>query len=830
MKKKFVASTILAVAAAMALTGCVTVHEDPTSSNNNSANSGSNPDGSTSSMNPIDPNAKYTYRTAVSGNPNTWNPHEWETNDDSIIMSFTTAGLYEFVFNEKRNGYEIVPEMADGEPVDVTSTLTLADRNRYGLDKTATEGLAWAIDLREEATWENGEPINADSYIYSMKQILNPDMMNYRANSYYSGSVAIGNAKDYYNGGHEKYNNISSGVPSDDGSKKYFSFFEPVLASKAYAGETYDGFSLYDWYMDDLRKKEFQEDFDGTGEPASGYVKMRSGEWGTVNNPLFIDITDTNGENYKLARKYIDEWCVAVLDKHFSDSYANNFFFYHTGRYEKMDFEGAEKAVGIKKTGDYQITIYSAAPTTPFDFKYNFSSNWLVKEDLYEANKTQIGALTKTTYGTEKEKYMSYGPYILTSYQKDKIIHLSRNEKYFGYKDKNVIKPGEYQATDVDIQIIPSQATQLQMFLNGQLDDVSLVREDINTYGASSRISYSPNTYTSKVTFNTDWDKLVSRQKEVGAGCNKTIATNIKFREAFFWSLNRKSFCQTLTAGSSATVVPLNSLYVADVNTGESYRSTEQAQNVVKSLVGDNANGYDVAKAKKLFQEAYDEEIASTKEGHLKATDDIVLEFKVYNSEDIYNKMISFFQKAFDNATKGTDLEGKILIKKTVDPNYYDTMQAGNSDLIYTTWGGAQLNPYGLLDCYCDSTRMFEYGFKPEDEQLTITLPNGADVTMSYADWAAALDGTGGEYSAAKADKETRLTILSAVELALCKQYRFISVYARSEAYLTSFKLEQGVDEYVPVMGYGGIRYYKFNFSDDEWAEYLKTHKLDYRQ
>lgn len=811
MNKKFVASTILFASAFMALAGC--------QQGGGGQNSGSNQPGKVT----------YTYNTAVSGNPNTWNPHEWETSDDSIILSFTTAGLYEFVFNDARNGYEIVPEMADSDPVDVTSTLTNADRQRYGVDMTATQGVAWAIDLREDAKWEDGTPINADTYLYSMKQILNPEMMNYRANSYYSGAAAIGNALDYYNGGHEKYNNISSGVKSDDGGKKYFSFFEPIAASKAYAGDSYAGYSLYDWYMDDLRKSEFQENYNNTGAPATGFTKMRSGDWGTVNNPKFIDITDASSDNAKLAREYVEEWFQIVLDRGSSDSDLNNFYFYHTGHYDKMDFDGEEKAVGLLKTGDYQITILTAAEVTAFDFKYNFSSNWIVKEDLYEANKTAVGALTKTTYGTEKSNYMSYGPYVLTAYQRDKVIHLSRNENYFGYSDPNVVKPGEYQCTDIDIQIIPSHDTQLQMFLRGELDDISLEREDMRYYGASSRISYSPNTYTSKVTFNTDWDKLVERQNAAGAGINKTIATNIKFREAFFWSLDRKNFCQTLTAGSSGAVVPINSLYVADVQTGESYRGTAQAKSVVEQLVGENTNGYDVAKAKQLFTEAYNEEIANTKTGHLNASDRIVLEFKVYNSEDIYNKMMDFFKKAFTNATKGTPLEGKISIQKTVDADYYDTMQAGGSDMIYTTWGGAQLNPYGLLDCYCDSQRMFEYGFKPEDEELTLNI-NGQDVTKTYYNWAVALDGSGAEYSAAKADKETRLDVLSGVELALCKQYRFISLYARSEAYLMSFKVDEGVDEYVPVMGYGGIRYYKFNYSDAEWAAYIANNTLDYRK
>ena len=173
----------------------------------------------------------------------------------------------------------------------------------------------------------------------------------------------------------------------------------------------------------------------------------------------------------------------------------------------------------------------------------------------------------------------------------------------------------------------------------------------------------------------------------------------------------------------------------------------------------------------------------------------------------------SILYELTENGSDTTDADDEI--------NYYD--------IPADTWGGAQLNPYGLLDCYCDESRMFEYGFKPSEEELTINV-NGVDVTKTYYDWAVALDGTGAEYSAAKADKETRLTILAAVELALCKQYRFVSVYARSEAYLMSYKVDQGVDEYVPVMGYGGIRYYKFNYSDAEWADYIKNNKLDYRK
>ena len=34
------------------------------------------------------------------------------------------------------------------------------------------DGTVWRISIREDAKWENGEPINADSFIYSWKMCL----------------------------------------------------------------------------------------------------------------------------------------------------------------------------------------------------------------------------------------------------------------------------------------------------------------------------------------------------------------------------------------------------------------------------------------------------------------------------------------------------------------------------------------------------------------------------------------------------------------------------------------------------------------------------------
>ena len=63
------------------------------------------------------------------------------------------------------------------------------------------KGFVFEIKLNPDMKWENGEVINADSYIYSMKALLDPAMKNYRANLYYAGESAVAGGDDYYYAG-----------------------------------------------------------------------------------------------------------------------------------------------------------------------------------------------------------------------------------------------------------------------------------------------------------------------------------------------------------------------------------------------------------------------------------------------------------------------------------------------------------------------------------------------------------------------------------------------------------------------------------------------------
>ena len=138
---------------------------------------------------------EYTYRDVYETAPSTWNPHTYRTQDDAYVNGYTTLGLYDFFFNEDYSRYEVRPEMAAAEPIDVTERYKSDEK--WGIPQDADSGYAYEIPLNPLAKWEDGTPINAETYVYSMQKLLDPELLNYRASNYYTGNLVIKNAEKY---------------------------------------------------------------------------------------------------------------------------------------------------------------------------------------------------------------------------------------------------------------------------------------------------------------------------------------------------------------------------------------------------------------------------------------------------------------------------------------------------------------------------------------------------------------------------------------------------------------------------------------------------------
>lgn len=738
-------------------------------------------------------NASYTYNVYMEASPTNWNPHTWEMNSDSEIMSYIEMGLVDVQIAEDGVNFEWVMEMAE-DIKDITKDY--ADKAKWGIADDAT-GRVWEIKLNKNAQWADGTPINADTYVYSMQQLLSSEMKNYRAGNYVSGDSSIVGAEGYFN--NDKVGQTKYAPATDDKAAKYYFNADEVLPNL--------GDSLANFL-------------------AAGYG---------ASYPTMTTLESYVGKGYV----EVDDQLKGLLEAMAAETVGGSFYhvaFVEDGKYEETKWED----VGLVKVDDYTIRYITNLEIDEFNFFTACTSNWIVYEKLYEAGKSKTGDLVATNYGTSAETYMSYGPYKLQSFETDKQFVLEKNDKWYGYTDKK--HEGQYQTTKVVYQIVADHNTQLQLFNQGKLDSVGLTADDMATYKMSDYLLQTDQTYTFRWIFATDLEALKNMEKEANDGSNKRVLSYDDFRKAISYSMDRAKFCTEATSAYKPAFVLLNSLYYYNIaeDTNSIYRNTKEAKqailNVYDVKYDENTDldaevakitGYDVDAAKALFQSVYEQ---AKKDGNYTDGQAIVIRCCASAASDLsaedktQETLMNEFVKA---ATVGTGFEGKISFKfESGRTDRYGDVASGKIEMIRGAWGGAAFYPFNAMRCYTDETYAGTIhescGWDPKTATLDITFDFDGDGKAetkkdTYFNWSQAI-AAGGSLSN---NMSARLHVLAAVESAVVKEFQCIPWASETACSLYSMKQKMGTTNYNIMYGYGGIRHMTYNYTDAEWEKFV---------
>ena len=778
--------------------------------------------------------ATYTYHLYSSSLGNNWNPHTWETNADDAILSYLSTPLATMQVSDSEDGvYQWIYEAAS-EITDVTAEHQ-DDIEKYGCilpeGKTAadiTEGYVYEIKLNPEMRWENGTPINADTYIYSMKAMLDPAMKNYRANLYYSGESAVAGGDKYYFAGTIAY--------LDNGANAAYTV-DAMIKDDEGNYNTPDGYAVYVSLSDNLAwlggislSAATEQYADYLGMDAYKVLEGKADENGRVrlNDDSLADIIGV---------------ITAVADWGESDAEAINYMVY-AKEYPMVDYDDV---VGCYKVDDYTIRYVNQAYIDRNYFLTSCTSNWLVYEELYEAGKDTTGTLVTTNYGTDMDNTMSYGAYKLGSLQKDKQIVFVQNEEWYGYEKQEdgsllSITPYEvdgehiqrYQATSVVIDVMDNAAAK-QAFLKGDLSEWTPEADDLVAYATSEQLYKVDETYTQSFFFNCGLDNLKVMDESKG-NKNSVVLSNINFRKAMSLAIDRQEYV-TATEGFKPAYSMLNGLYYYDVynDPTSSYRNSEEAMTAIVNLYEvqygegtpyatlkdayQSINGYNLTEAQQLFTTACKELV----EAGLYTEGDpihIRIGFKKGALESSDNKIIEILNKQLNAALEGTGF-GKLELEAVgnINDRYGDTAK-GEYAIGYGAWGGAAFYPFRNFRVYCDPdyVSIHEAGcWDPTTTELTLKI-NGEDVTMTWQKWSLAMDSTG---PYANADFATKLSILSQMEENYLKMYYRIPLASTTAPVMLSYQLSYYTDEYNIMYGFGGLELTHFNYSDAEWAQFV---------
>ena len=793
------------------------------------------------------PEGTYTYQDAVTQLSTNWNPHTYQTTDESYPMDFLSSGLYTFIFNDELNpvegtepyaGYVIVPEMAAEMPIDVTEAIK-ASHPEFNIPESVNSGYAYEIKLNPNACWDDGTPITADDYVASLERLLRAELMNYRASDYYDGDLCIAGA--------EAYNKSGQTVSEDNGVSGAYTVADLVKGDDGVYG-TAEGFPIYFPLTTAL---DWCSGYSITDLTGMGYLDPTSLEG-------LQALADANG-NVLIT----DESMALVTTLIDTPAWGNEppenlpLYMMYEKTYPTVDFSN----VGILKNDDYSITLVLAKSLAGFYLNYNLSGNWLVKTDLYDACLKEENGVWSSTYNTSVETCASYGPYVMTQYQADKFMKFERNTNWWGYTDgKHVyVDPVDgnvyqmYQTDVIETEVVAEAATRKLMFLKGELMGYGLGSEDFAQYRSSDYVYFTPSETIFFLILNGHEESINNREAAADFDtATQDIQTLLlkSFREAVAVTYDKELFAATISPARSGGYGIIGSAYIYDPLTGARYRDTDQAKQVLcdyyqvdvsKYNSLDDAvasiTGYDPVAATELYKQAYQDSLAA---GYITDTNNdgisdqtVRIEYALSSDSDFMTQTINYLNEKMAEVTKGTGFEGKIEFYKSAPygNDWSSKIREGLSDTVLGGWSGSALNPFSLTDLYVNPARAYDAAwFDGTKVEVTINV-GGEDITMTLYNWSDALNGAtvtdfaGVErnFGDGHADVETRLDILAHLEGVILSTGNYLPMLQDASASLLSQQVFYVVDEYNPVMGRGGIAYMKYNYNDADWVAYVAS-------
>lgn len=781
----------------------------------------------------------YTMREYTSQMPSQWCTILSSDNVNNEMESYFTSAFYEFNYKFDANG-KIVP---GAYTVEYSAATKLEDvtkkyAGQYGLAADAEKGQAFAMTLRNDLKWDDGTPIKAADFVYTMSQQLSPKYLFATASNYYSGNYVIHNAQNYVK----------------QGQKGWFDNGNMNLAYSDLALGADGKYTLKGNECTIALKKPLVW---LQGNTLDSYVTNAPQYFDTEAYASLLALADENGDVAVTAESLALLTTVITAKADWGETKENTVgYMYVNYEYPAMDFSEVGYFVG---DNEYELVMVIDGTLNPLDAEGNLTyeagyyfSNWpLVKKDLWERCEDQSKTPYANSYCTTQEKSASWGPYKLTNYQDQKTYTVSRNDKWFGYGLPQYAN--QYQTDAIVTEKIEEWDTAWLAFQKGNLDGIGMDVKIAADYRTSKRAYFTPETYTFDLNIQSNETSKTDKR-------NNLLLNYADFRKAISLSLDRDDYCAKNNPSSQAALGLLNSMYYYDVENGKVYRDSVQAKEAILNAYGatknedgswkvgettytdiedalDATTGYNLTLARQLVENAVAQ---AKKDGKYSDGDEIILTYGIETQTANTDRVKNWFQAAFDSMTKGTSIEGKVKIEYFMfsSATWSEQFENGEYDLCFSAWGNAPFNPAYLL-CETQISKVNRYAKMWDPETVSVTVKATPDdkhkdgvYTYNLEQWRLILQGKEGcPVNFKNFPMEDQLTALGAVETAILKEYYSIPVFSRYSASLMGYKVDYISYEYNTFMGYGGIRYMTFNYDDTAWAEFVASNNniLNYK-
>ncbi|NLB84917.1 MAG: hypothetical protein GX794_02230 [Acholeplasmataceae bacterium] len=424
----------------------------------------------------------------------------------------------------------------------------------------------------------------------------------------------------------------------------------------------------------------------------------RSKKWTYHLNPdvVFEDGTPVTAYTYEFTLK---QFLDPVQNNYRANSYYKtdenrngyailNAFEYYTAK-EGVTWEN----VGFKVIDEYTFEVETWEEISQAN-AVSFGSMTLVHPAKYTASLTSGG--TSSTYGTPKTPFISYGPYVMKSWDENQKIVFNKNYDY--------ILKGTINYKSQEIQVVDNIDQQYLLFDRGELSVVGLSKDYYDKYVERPGIKTSYNGYPQNIHIN-----LAEPKTDVNKVVHPTIMYDVEFRQALFYGFDTKYYANSVYKPNTPSMFPMPGNAKNYVLDPIPYSKSPQHALVLQQFGIVDDSGFIPERAKTLFDRAY----ARWEAAAVENTGPVKL-ILVSENDDFSRDLATYIKQAYEDLFGGDKFE--VVIKEMDRAKLTQEVKTWNFD-IFIGNVGFELN----TDAYFQYPAIAFYG----------TAIGGSDLGMS---------------------------------------------------------------------------------------------------
>ncbi|ASZ08203.1 MULTISPECIES: peptide ABC transporter substrate-binding protein [Enterococcus] len=339
--------------------------------------------------------------------------------------------------------------------------------------------------------------------------------------------------------------------------------------------------------------------------------------------------------------------------------------------------------LGIKANGDHELEITLTKQTPYFQYLLAFPSFFPQSQAVVEEN--------GDAYASASDKAVYNGPFTLEDFDgpgTDTEWTYKKNDEYW---DKDEVKLSE-----VKVSVVKESSTSLNLFKDGQADDVILSGELAQQNANDPAYTSVKEARTSYIEFN---------QREEDSPFN-----NADLRKAISYSINRDALVkQVMGDGSVASTGLIPADMTKNPDTNEDF--AKEAGDLVS---------YDKDKAKEHWEKAKKELGIDSLEFELMASDD-----------DSTKKVIEYIQNSIQENLDGVKVK-PVPVPFSVR---LDRSSSGDFDTVLGGWGADYADPSSFTDLFVTGNSYNRGQWSNEEYDKVVKASSSTDAGDEKARW-----------------------------------------------------------------------------------------------